>query len=59
METSTFGAELVAARIATELTMELNFKLRMLGIPLHNNSTYLFADNKSMVLTTTLPSSSS
>ena len=56
IETSTFGAELVAARIATELTMELKYKLRMLGIPL--NDAYIFADNKSMVINTTLPSSS-
>ena len=34
IETSTFGAELVAARIATEYTMEMKYKLRMLGVPL-------------------------
>ena len=33
IETSTFGSELVAALIATELTMEIRYKLRMLVVP--------------------------
>ena len=31
IETSTYGSELVAARIATEFAIELRYKLRMLG----------------------------
>ena len=58
IETSTFGAELVAARIATELIMETRYKLRMLGIPIKKNATILFGDNKSVVMNMTLPSSS-
>ena len=57
IETSMFGAELVAACIATELTMEIRYKLRMLGVPILNNTT-LYGDNKSVIMNTTLPSSS-
>ena len=34
VETATYGSELVAARIATELVMEVRYQLRMLGVPL-------------------------
>ena len=47
----------MAARIATELTMEIRYKLRMLGVPILNNTT-LYGDNKSVIMNTTLPSSS-
>ena len=57
-ETSTFGSELVAARITTELTMELRYKLHMLGIPLRDNATVLFGDNQGVIMNTSLPSSS-
>ena len=36
METSTFGSELVAMRIAKELTAALRHKLRMFGVPLRD-----------------------
>ena len=56
VETSTYGSELVAARIATELIMEMRYKLRMLGVPLLG-SAVLYGDNQSVVLNTTVPSS--
>jgi hypothetical protein len=56
VETSTYGSELVAARIATELIIEIRYKLRMLGIPLEGPALML-GDNMSVVLNTTVPSS--
>ena len=56
VETSTYGSELVAARIATELVIEMRYKLRMLGVPLEETS-LLIGDNMSVILNTTLPSS--
>ena len=56
VESSTYGSELVAARIATELIMELRYTLRMLGIPIDGGALIL-GDNMSVVLNTTVPSS--
>ena len=56
VETSTYGSELVAARIATELTMELCYNLRMMGVPIEGPA-LLLGDNMSVVLNTTVPSS--
>ena len=56
VETSTYGSELVAARIAVEIAMEMRYKLRMLGVPIDGPTT-MFGDNKSVILNTTLPSS--
>ena len=57
VETSTYGAELVALRIATEIIIEFRYKLRMMGIPLSGPSVVL-CDNQGVVLNTSLPSSS-
>jgi hypothetical protein len=56
VETSTYGSELVAARIATDLVIEWRYKLRMLGIKLERTS-LMVGDNMSVVVNTTLPSS--
>jgi hypothetical protein len=56
VETSTYGAELFALRIAVEGVIEFRYKLRMMGIPLQGPSQIL-CDNRSVVLNTTLPSS--
>ena len=56
VETSTYGSELVAARVATELVMEMRYMLRMLGVPL-DGPALMLGDNMSVVLNTTLPSS--
>ena len=57
VETSTFGSELVASRIAVDLLIEWRYKLRMLGIHIEEQS-WLVGDNMAVVLNTTLPSSS-
>ena len=51
VETSTFGAELVALRTATEKVRALRIKLRMLGIPVVG-PTSMFCDNDSVVKST-------
>ena len=56
VETSTYGSELVAARIATEVVMEIRYQLRMLGVPI-KGPTHMYGDNSSVVLNTTVPSS--
>ena len=56
METSTYGSELVAERIAIEVILELRYQLRMLGVPI-DGSALLLGDSTSMVLNTTVPSS--
>jgi len=56
VETSTYGSELVAARIATELIMEVRYMLRSLGVSLEG-PTLMLGDNMSVVLNTSVPSS--
>jgi hypothetical protein len=56
IESSTYGAELVAARIAVEMIMEFRYKLRMMGIKVDGPSV-LLVDNEAVVKNTTLPSS--
>ena len=56
VETSTYGSELVAARIAVELILEMRYALRMLGVPI-NEPALLLGDNMSVVLNTTIPAS--
>jgi hypothetical protein len=56
VESSTYGSELVAARIATELTMAMRYRLRMLGVPI-DGPTDLLGDNKSVITNCSIPSS--
>ena len=56
VETSTYGSELVAARIATELILETRYMLRCLGVKL-DGPALMLGDNMSVVLNTTVPSS--
>ena len=56
VETSTYGSELIAARIATELIMELRYTLRMMGVPI-DGPALMLGDNMSVVLNTSVPSS--
>ena len=56
VETSTYGSEMVAARIATEMIMEFRYKLRMLGVPVREPA-MLLGDNESVILSSTVPSS--
>jgi hypothetical protein len=47
VETSTFGSEFVAMRIAVELIEALRYKLRMFGIPIEG-PTNVFCDNEAV-----------
>jgi hypothetical protein len=56
VETSSYGSELVATRIAVELIFELRYNLRMLGVPVEGPVT-MYGDNMAVLLNTTVPSS--
>lgn len=56
VETSTYGSELVAARIATDLIIEYRYKLRMVGVPV-DGPALMLGDNASVITSTTIPSS--
>ena len=56
VETSTYGSELVAARIAVEMAMEYRYKLRMLGVPIIGK-TIVYGDNQSVITNISIPSS--
>jgi hypothetical protein len=56
VETSTFGSELVAARIATDIAMEFRYNMRMMGFEVEGPVNML-GDNQSVILNTTIPSS--
>jgi hypothetical protein len=55
VETSTYGSELVASRVATaaELILEVSFMLRSLGVAL-NGPALMLGDNMSVLLNTTV-----
>jgi hypothetical protein len=56
VQTSTYGSELVASRVVTELAIEYQYALRMLGVGL-DGPAMIFGDNKSVVINMTMPSS--
>lgn len=56
VETSSFGSEFVAMKIAVELLEGLRYKLRMFGIPLEGPAN-IFCDNEACVKNTTVPTS--
>jgi hypothetical protein len=56
VETSTYGSELVASRVAMELILEIRYMLRSLGVAL-DGSALMLGDNLSVALNTTVPSS--
>jgi hypothetical protein len=56
VESSTFGSESVAMRIAFDLIEGLRYKLRMMGVPI-DGPTSCFCDNESVVTCTTRPES--
>jgi hypothetical protein len=56
IETSTFGSEFVALRIALEMNDALRYKLRMMGIPI-NGPSNCFCDNESVWKNSTMPQS--
>ena len=56
VETSTYGSELVAAKVATELIIEYRYILRMMGSD-PDGPAMLLGDNNSVVLNCTMPNS--
>ncbi len=56
VETSTYGSELVAGRLACEMVIEYRYKLRMLGIPVEE-AAIMLGDNMSVIQNCSLPSS--
>ena len=56
VESSTFGSEFVAMRIAKDLAIALRYKLRMFGIPI-DGAADVFCDNQGVVKNTSLPES--
>jgi hypothetical protein len=54
VETSTYGSELVASRIATELILKVWFMLRSLGVDL-DGPTLMLGDNMSVVINSSVP----
>jgi hypothetical protein len=56
VETSNYGSELVASKIATELILEIRYMLRSLEVSL-DGPELILGDNMSVVLCNTVPSS--
>ena len=56
VETSTYGSEFVAMRLAFEMIKAMNYKLRMFGIPIEGPAR-VFGDNNAVVLNSSLPDS--
>ena len=56
IESSVFGSEYVALKIAIEKNEALRYKLRMMGIPIEEASN-VFCDNQSVVTNSTIPQS--
>ena len=56
VESSTYGSELVAARITTEMIIEMRYKLRMLGVPI-KGGLLMLGNNMSVIQNCSLPSS--
>lgn len=55
VETATYGSEFVAARVAVDQIVDLQFTLRQFGVSIKR--TIMFGDNKSVVISSTLPHS--
>ena len=56
VESSSFGSEFVALRVATDLIQSLRYKLRMFGVPL-NSPADVFVDNQSVTKNASIPES--
>jgi hypothetical protein len=56
VENSSFGAEIVSVKTATEMVISLRYKLRMFGVPLEG-PTDMYCDNQAVVLNCTTPES--
>ena len=54
VESSSFGSEFVALRIAMEILVSLRYKLRMFGVPIEGPCN-VFCDNSRVVKNTSIP----
>ena len=57
VETSTYGSELVAMRIAVDMIKALKYRLWMFGVEIMDEETKIFGDNQSVVTNTSVPES--
>ena len=57
VECSTYGAELVAMRLAVEMIKALKYKLWMFGIEIIDDETKIFGDNQSVITNVSVPES--
>jgi Reverse transcriptase (RNA-dependent DNA polymerase) len=56
VESSSFGSEFVALRVAKEMIVALRYKLRMFGVPI-SGATNVFCDNNGVVKNASIPHS--
>ena len=56
IESSTFGSEFIALKVASEMIDGLRYKLKMLGVPLEG-ATRVLCDNESVIKNGTFPES--
>jgi len=56
VESSTFGSEFVALRLAKEMLVALRYKLRMFGVPIDGLADF-FCDNQGVVKNASIPES--
>ena len=56
VESSTFGAEFCALRVAVDMIEGMRYKLRMFGIPI-DGATNIYCDNKAVYKNTVIPES--
>jgi hypothetical protein len=56
VESSSFGSEFVALRIAKEMVVALRYKLRLFGIDI-DGPAYVFCDNRGVVKNASVPES--
>jgi hypothetical protein len=56
IETSSFGSEFTALKVAAEMTQALRFKLRMMGVPI-DGPAHMRCDNAAVVRNTSVPES--
>ena len=57
VETSTYGSELVAMRLAVDMVKALKYKLWMFGIEIMEDETKIYGDNNAVILNTSVPES--
>ena len=57
VETSTYGSELVAMRLAVDMIKALKYKLWMFGIEVLQDEVKIYGDNNAVILNTSVPES--